>query len=101
MTLEKRHEILSQLIEEWGKVKNITDLQSLFVMAVSLASEGIGYIDAIKEGAKIKDSPTGEWIYIGTSGFPQESKYSCSNCDTEGLKTWNYCPHCGAKMEKY
>lgn len=50
MTIDERHEILSQLIKGWENVKNITDLQNLFVMAVSLASECIGYIDAIKEG---------------------------------------------------
>lgn len=100
MMIDERHKILSQLIEGWEDVKNITDLQNLFVMAVSLASECIGYIDAIKENTNTKDRLTGRWIYIGIGGFPQENKYSCSNCHTGGLTTWHYCPNCGADMRE-
>lgn len=43
----------------------------------------------------------GEWIYVdGDVGY---NDYRCSNCgkmvvlDDEGV--YNYCPHCGAKMD--
>lgn len=26
--------------------------------------------------------------------------YKCSNCNTEMFSVWNYCPHCGAKMDE-
>ena len=26
--------------------------------------------------------------------------YKCSNCNTEMFSAWNYCPHCGAKMDE-
>ena len=26
--------------------------------------------------------------------------YECSNCNTVMFNAWNYCPHCGAKMEE-
>ena len=50
MMIEKRHDILAQLISEWKKAKDYSDMEDLFVMSLSLASECIGYIDAIKEG---------------------------------------------------
>ena len=26
--------------------------------------------------------------------------YECSNCNTVMFSAWNYCPHCGAKMDE-
>lgn len=26
--------------------------------------------------------------------------YKCSNCNTGMFNEWNYCPHCGAKMDE-
>lgn len=26
--------------------------------------------------------------------------YECSNCNTVMFNAWNYCPHCGAKMDE-
>lgn len=34
----------------------------------------------------------GEW---GFDGFC----WTCSECDMYGVKTYKYCPHCGAKMK--
>ena len=48
--IEKRHEIIKQLISEWEQCESMLDAQNMFVIALSLASECIGYIDAIKGG---------------------------------------------------
>lgn len=48
--IERRHEIIKQLISEWEQCESMLDVQNLFVIALSLASECIGYIDAIKGG---------------------------------------------------
>lgn len=48
--IERRHEIIKQLISEWEQCESMLDAQNLFVVALSLASECIGYIDAIKSG---------------------------------------------------
>ena len=48
--IEKRHEIIKQLISEWEQCETMLDVQNMFVIALSLASECIGYIDAIKSG---------------------------------------------------
>lgn len=48
--IERRHEIIKQLISEWEQCEDMLDVQNLFVVALSLVSECIGYIDAIKGG---------------------------------------------------
>lgn len=37
----------------------------------------------------------GEWIYNKTSTL-----WECSNCHDEEIRTTDYCPHCGAKMNE-
>lgn len=43
----------------------------------------------------------GRWIYKNTCG-PNTGKYHCSVCDKipRSLCMENYCPNCGAKMDK-
>ena len=48
--IERRHEIIKQLISEWEQCESMLDVQNLFVVALTFASECIGYIDAIKSG---------------------------------------------------
>ncbi len=47
--------------------------------------------------------PQGEWIYHIDDLFPAEGTQECSNCHQEekiSLCNENYCPNCGAKMQK-
>ena len=54
---------------------------------------------------KIKNAPTvdavevvhGRWDRENT--FAYANLYRCSNCEQTTLKTYNYCPNCGAKMD--
>ena len=41
-----------------------------------------------------KERVVGRWVDILGGG------YYCSNCNTNHLSKANYCPNCGAKMEK-
>ena len=38
----------------------------------------------------------GEWKPNNLNGF---KIYDCSNCGIHIETTWNYCPHCGARMD--
>lgn len=56
------------------------------------------WLDIIKD---IRSLPSverkrGDWIAY------QDGKYHCSRCDDVAPKgyRWDYCPNCGAKMEK-
>ena len=45
----------------------------------------------------------GHWINHYDDLFPEESTRECSVCHAEQMVTMlddNYCPHCGAKMER-
>lgn len=39
----------------------------------------------------------GEWKLNNLYGF---KIYDCSNCGIHMETRWNYCPHCGAKMDE-
>lgn len=53
---------------------------------------------------EIADFPTadvvevvhGEWKPNNLNGF---KIYDCSNCGIHMETKWNYCPHCGARMD--
>lgn len=45
--------------------------------------------------ADVVEVVRGEWIYNKTSTL-----WECSNCHDEEIRTTDYCPHCGAKMNE-
>ena len=43
----------------------------------------------------------GRWLDGGETLFGTQKNYICSNCHTHtGIVKFNYCPNCGAKMDK-
>ena len=44
----------------------------------------------------IEPARHGRWEYIGGYGY----QYRCSECVVCAERTSNYCPHCGAKMDR-
>ncbi len=47
--------------------------------------------------ADVREVVYGEWKLNNLFGF---KIYDCSNCGIHMETRWNYCPHCGAKMER-
>ena len=58
---------------------------------------------AIDEACKLaiealKERPKGRWV---SNGIPESTLRGCSVCGyTCGAYTFNYCPNCGAEMER-
>lgn len=47
----------------------------------------------------------GKWInkkyrWIKSISMWWSTAYECSICGEAGIKDWNYCPNCGAKMNE-
>lgn len=62
-------------------------------------------LDAVLYAVKIlkgEEIPRGKWIIadIVTFGAFYDWIYKCSICDSRSKETTNYCPYCGALMEK-
>lgn len=58
-----------------------------------------GHIDGMLKAEKLYARPIGEWKLDDTEQFCY-----CSNCEDTFYPrpldpSWDYCPHCGAKME--
>lgn len=60
----------------------------------------------IADMVRVADRPQGEWVGEADGYADGEFVYDtwyCSNCDyvvdDDERPTWNYCPHCGAKMK--
>lgn len=52
-----------------------------------------GIEQALKEVPAVqREQKTGRWI----DGYKRQS---CSVCRYRGMRSWNFCPNCGAKME--
>lgn len=59
---------------------------------------GIGDAIDVVEDAPTALERTARWIWIVQDGT--FTRFECSRCHTKNHHTrWNYCPHCGAKME--
>ena len=43
---------------------------------------------------KLTERPTGEWVDNATG-----DQFMCSCCKNDVLLDYDYCPHCGSKME--
>ena len=43
-----------------------------------------------------QEPKTGQWKQYLKDGL----RYQCSACDSRFDTPWEYCPHCGAKMDK-
>lgn len=54
--------------------------------------------------ADVKPVIKGEWIVLYDEDFPQDGIWKCSVCDyirfVDDITPTNYCPNCGAKMDK-
>ena len=59
----------------------------------------IGLQNALEEipTADVVEVVHGEWKPNNLNGF---KIYDCSNCGIHMEARWNYCPHCGAKMDE-
>lgn len=62
----------------------------------------VNYMEILEK--QMQEPKTGHWICIDDYHI---GKFKCSVCQTEGFPntamyepTWNYCPNCGAKMER-
>ena len=73
--------------------------------------KAFGELSAKSAIRKVEACPTvdavpvthGHWINHYDDLFPEESTRECSVCHAEQMVTMlddNYCPHCGAKMER-
>lgn len=69
-------------------------------------SDGFNPVWWIIDNAPLIDIPIrfkGEWEHWHSDNFLPEDIWKCSYCKAEFYTipdTWNYCPICGAKMQK-
>lgn len=42
------------------------------------------------------------WLIVAEQPYFRKHfhKVYCSNCNMQGLEKWNYCPNCGARIDK-
>lgn len=55
-------------------------------------AEMLNYMPA----ADVEEVRHGKWVELP----PFKGIYTCSLCGRWGEYHWNYCPHCGAKMDE-
>ena len=80
MELIDRHELLMLI----AKCRNAERISS---------GEAELMTDFLLSMQTISSRPKGKWITT-------ENGYVCTNCTEDTWEDGNYCPHCGAEMEK-
>lgn len=60
-------------------------------------SDGVTFTTPSGKEVEFRKVVHGEWKLNNLNGF---KIYDCSNCGIHMEARWNYCPHCGAKMER-
>ena len=62
----------------------------------------LSWLDAIP-AADVVEVKHGEWEQIDVQPYFRKhysiGNNACSICHHKGMKDWNHCPHCGAKMD--
>lgn len=87
-------DIISQTVEEISKkVAEDTELWCICEMAKM-------YMRGVKPVYPVR--PQGEWIKwnFKTFGAMGDWEYKCSNCEKVYGGEYNFCPNCGAEMQK-
>ena len=54
------------------------------------------YEEGYKQGRKDFERPQGKWAKIGEVGIA----YTCNKCNELNIRPTNFCPYCGAAMQK-
>ena len=85
-------DVLSREIDFGRKHPDTITAISAFKIAYS-RTKGIPAVDA-------EPVRHGEWREINVPKKYGGIIIRCSECNTKGTRMWNYCPNCGAKMEK-
>ena len=67
-----------------------SDVKALYYEAINRITE------AVRNGIPYEERPQGEWIKIGDIGLA----YTCNKCGEVNVISTNFCPNCGAYMQK-
>ena len=59
-----------------------------------------GFEKGFAEATQQLIRPTGEWVYNQYNGNANIGNWHCSNCGEISCCKGNFCPDCGAKMQK-
>lgn len=77
------------------------NIPTKYIAQININTDKI--VKRIKDEYEINDRPSAEWIMHIDDLYPEESTQECSNChEHETIKIHNddYCPNCGARMNK-
>lgn len=96
---EKAIEILQRIADGKAEELNIFDDEGGGVCGQILEEQDaiLAGIEALKE-----QRPHGEWISLANDNRPLDPRMKCSLCEEihTSCASWNFCPNCGARMQK-
>lgn len=84
-------------------ISRVDAIEAVRLESAKRGSLGRGDILNVLSALPSADAVQGEWIMHIYDLFPEESTQECSNChehETIKIRNDNFCPNCGAKMNK-
>ena len=95
----------SALKEEFSKLEGYFAGQTIErALAIIDRLRTDGHINNKEQGTLrrailLPERPQGEWLWLGDNPNPNH-KWSCNKCGRGVKEQENFCPNCGAKMQK-
>lgn len=95
-----------RLIDADRLITGLKVTKAVVADSTGMISDGISYaIAVVQEFPVIEERKVGNWIIsVNGNGWNDWYVYECSECGSEyekiGLRTYNFCPNCGADMKE-
>lgn len=85
-----REEAINNLEDLWNEVYNEDSDGHIYAEALDMAIEALS-----------AEQPKGEWQKVDEQPYFRKhfGNVCCSVCHYKGMRKYNYCPNCGARMK--
>ena len=102
MTKEEAIYRLKNMAWLYGSAEREQNIEAINMAIEALQTDAVSREDTVTLNSPISiQAPTGEWQKVDEQPYFRKhfDNVCCSVCHHKGMRKYNYCPNCGAKMK--